>query len=571
MLSAQTDHYIDSLIQIVDFGNGKEKLEALDKLVTIKRHHKDGLKYTQLFEKEALLNGSDEMLGRAYLGKAKYYYIGDKNIDSAHYYLNKITPLKIDMELEKDVYFFLIALYIDEGKHDLVMFYTKKILANDEYIKDKDTEVEAYLRLGSLYGIQENYNESVRTLEKGLALIDSYKEELPDYNRRLYKVKIYLQLIVHYHNNKEFRKSVTAADSVLHNIHQIETIDKKPIHIIYKQAALISASRTYIDLNNIDSARIVLDSALSTFDDMTLLPVIYEYYGTEANYYKAIRNYERAMGYINKALTTEAQKVLLQKDIIDIQIMKSEILHEQGKNTEAYNLLNTIYYTQDSLKKVQLASQIAQIHTIYEVDKVKTEIALQSAKLYQTKGVAIVAIASVALCILILILIRRNSTLKERKNKKIYEQYILIKSYLDDIHAKRSDTTKQRLEERGEMAEPLANIAKKYLIETEAFKKDITRDDLALTLGTNRQYLTESIREVTGKTYRDFLNGIRLEYAYNMLLTDVHASVEQVYNASGFASRSTFNRLFRLQYEMSPNEMREMARHREEEIHNSQL
>lgn len=94
MLSAQTDHYIDSLIQIVDFGNGKEKLEALDKLVTIKRHHKDGLKYTQLFEKEALLNGSDEMLGRAYLGKAKYYYIGDKNIDSAHYYLNKITPLK---------------------------------------------------------------------------------------------------------------------------------------------------------------------------------------------------------------------------------------------------------------------------------------------------------------------------------------------------------------------------------------------------------------------------------------------------------------------------------------------
>lgn len=139
------------------------------------------------------------------------------------------------------------------------------------------------------------------------------------------------------------------------------------------------------------------------------------------------------------------------------------------------------------------------------------------------------------------------------------------------IYAKRSDTTKQRLEERGEMAEPLANIAKKYLIETEAFKKDITRDDLALTLGTNRQYLTESIREVTGKTYRDFLNGIRLEYAYNMLLTDVHASVEQVYNASGFASRSTFNRLFRLQYEMSPNEMREMARHREEEIHNSQL
>ena len=48
-LFSQTDQYIDSLMQIVDFGHGKQRLEALDKLVTIKRHEKDGLKYTQLF------------------------------------------------------------------------------------------------------------------------------------------------------------------------------------------------------------------------------------------------------------------------------------------------------------------------------------------------------------------------------------------------------------------------------------------------------------------------------------------------------------------------------------------
>ena len=566
-LFSQTDQYIDSLMQIVDFGHGKQRLEALDKLVTIKRHEKDGLKYTQLFEKEALMNGDDEVLGRAYMGKAKYYYFGDKRTDSAHYYLNKITPLKIDAELEKEMLFFLISLYVAEGKNDLVMFYTKKILANENYTKDKKIEIEAYIRLAGIYAIQENHNESIRTLEKGLALIENNKEHLPSYNRRLYKTKIYLQLILQYQRDQQPNQSIAAKDSVLSLIHQIETLDKKSVHILFKQAALISVSRTYIDKNEPDSARLMLDSAKATFDAETLLLVFYEYYGTEANYYRCIKNYNKALEYIRLALTDEAKAALFQTDIIDHQVMQSEILSKLGRNAEAYNLLNETYYQQDSLTKVQFASQINQIHTIYEVDKVKSEIALKSAKLYQTKGIAYAAIGTTLLCLLILILLRRNQTLKERKNKKIYEQYLLIKSYLDDIHAKRTDAAKQRQDNNGEPCDALADIAKQYLIETGSFKQDITRDDLALALGTNRQYLTESIREVTGKTYRDFLNSIRLEYAHNLLLTDVEASVEQVYNASGFSSRSTFNRLFRMQFEMSPNEMRDVARQREQEIH----
>ncbi len=93
---------------------------------------------------------------------------------------------------------------------------------------------------------------------------------------------------------------------------------------------------------------------------------------------------------------------------------------------------------------------------------------------------------------------------------------------------------------------------------------NISRDDLAIALGTNRQYLINAIKEETGKTFKDYINTIRIEYAYEMLVKDWTASIESVYLEAGFSTRSTFNRLFKGQYGLSPLELREVVKQKEE-------
>ena len=79
------------------------------------------------------------------------------------------------------------------------------------------------------------------------------------------------------------------------------------------------------------------------------------------------------------------------------------------------------------------------------------------------------------------------------------------------------------------------------------------RDSLTRMLHTNRTYLGNSIRMYTnGLSISEFISIYRLRYAAVLLVGDPDLSISDVSFKSGFSSKSTFLRLFKNHYGISP-------------------
>lgn len=71
-----------------------------------------------------------------------------------------------------------------------------------------------------------------------------------------------------------------------------------------------------------------------------------------------------------------------------------------------------------------------------------------------------------------------------------------------------------------------------------------TIQDMAKTIGTNRTYLNAYIKERYHVSFCEWITGLRLEYAKNMLKEHPEMSIQKIVEASGFLSRSYFIKSF---------------------------
>lgn len=79
----------------------------------------------------------------------------------------------------------------------------------------------------------------------------------------------------------------------------------------------------------------------------------------------------------------------------------------------------------------------------------------------------------------------------------------------------------------------------------------LTLTDLALKVGTNRTYMSNYINRELGKTFFDFINSLRLDFATDLLLSS-NMTLEVIAEKSGFNSLSTFRRYFIHVHKCSP-------------------
>ena len=80
---------------------------------------------------------------------------------------------------------------------------------------------------------------------------------------------------------------------------------------------------------------------------------------------------------------------------------------------------------------------------------------------------------------------------------------------------------------------------------------DLNLIDLAQRLGTNRTYLSLAVRQFSGKSFSDYVNNARIEYAQELLLKG--ESSKNVEYSCGYISSSTFYRQFQKVTGTSPS------------------
>lgn len=82
-------------------------------------------------------------------------------------------------------------------------------------------------------------------------------------------------------------------------------------------------------------------------------------------------------------------------------------------------------------------------------------------------------------------------------------------------------------------------------IKTDGYiRQGLTIKELSEILHTNRTYLSAFIKATYKMTFREWITGLRLEYAKNMLKEHPEINVQKLAEASGFLSRSNFIKSF---------------------------
>lgn len=80
----------------------------------------------------------------------------------------------------------------------------------------------------------------------------------------------------------------------------------------------------------------------------------------------------------------------------------------------------------------------------------------------------------------------------------------------------------------------------------------LTIEDLALTIGTNRTYLSAYINKTYALTFREWIANLRIDYAKQLFRANPKMSVGEVCEATGFLSQSYFVKIFSDREGLSP-------------------
>ncbi len=551
--------YTDSAMYVINTLKGEKRLEALDKLASSVAIHKIGLPYINMLKVEAEKQSNKRKLGNAYFYNAEHHYWITILDDSSLHYLDKIEEID-SFSPGRSPDRLRFAIYLQRKQYNSALAHIKGRLKDKTMEANSEMEALAYGDLGAIHYRLKNYEESLSAYFKALSILKNISGE----NVKEHEHSMLTTIVKDYISLKKYDKALNYIDSVFLKIGEIELLDSTVIDYFKddRRSNLTKRAEVYLAMNDLVNSRKDLDKIKEESVDLTQNTNWARYLREEVQYYYQSKNYNKAYMYLEKYELLRNKFQL--GDSLDSNIIKSKVLNKLNRSAEAFDLLEKTMIQIDSLNSIYVSSTIAELQVIYEVDKVKADLEIQKAYLERSKAIVIGLGCILLLSIGIVIIIRKNSKEKERKNKKIYEQYMLMKSYMDGIRSQKDNLTKQ--DNRDEQTD-LAERVHEYIIGTKAFKNEnLSRDELALTLGTNRQYLTDAIRKKTGKTFKDYINSIRLDYASQMLIENKGASIESIYIEAGFPTRSTFNRLFKEQYEMSPNELRDISRKKEELI-----
>ena len=103
-------------------------------------------------------------------------------------------------------------------------------------------------------------------------------------------------------------------------------------------------------------------------------------------------------------------------------------------------------------------------------------------------------------------------------------------------------------EKRAKISNDVMNYIYKYI------DTNINIDELCLELKISKFHLHRIFKEEFGKNIYESIKSIRLQKASNLLLTNKYSTISNIVNLCGYSSQSSFIKIFKERFEMSPKE-----------------
>lgn len=543
---------VDSLKQEIASESGEKKLYLMFQLAMTYQDTEEAYMIATSLEKESKTQRNAHYLLESYGLKAKYF-LQKNNADSILYYSSLMNNLYEDykdygIEVAVPNYYYSTAAYLALGYNDIAIHELKLLLE-----KHPEKDIVIYNLLGNAYYASGKYNLAAEYFQKSIDLSQSWIDSASD---PTLEVSLYPGLISSLIREKKYEEALAYCPPYEKAINKNVNILPQATVNTYLLNLYLFYTTIYTSQGDKVKSKMYLDKIEKTSLEGVHEKTKDDIEFVKSKYYHLIKDYNKALEHIEVQLeldkTTNPQKVDLEEHIMQ----KINILYDLGKYKDAFKEQQLLTSLKDSLYQHNMPLQMSQISKNYELEKAKLEQSKKDAQLEKTQAVVVGLIITTLLLCTIIILIRRNSNKLREKNKTLFKQNVELDKYVS--HFKKEFIATEEREKEDEEEVSLFERLEIYMKKDEPYKNpNLTKTDVVEFLNTNRQYLTDAIKNNTGKSYLEYINEYRLNYARHCLLFDELTPIGNIILDAGFASNATFYRLFKARFGMTPNELRQ--------------
>lgn len=471
-------------------------------------------------------------------------------IDSLKAYRNVTLNFMRDKQLWRD-YYYTWSAYINKLTYQqyiqTAMAEANQMLYDASVYPERKGMAVAQYTMGVMYLTLEDYKTAESHFCKSVAMLS----KTDNLNQ---KTSVYLHWCLTLEKLGKFHelRKVSAQwrrilDSEMRGKHK----EKVAMGLLYKKVAIAQATAETA-LGNYKKADEYFKEAEQQVigsNSLGLFLLKYE----RSKYYTATGDIESALrlDYENWKASAESHNT---SNALLVSHLYVEHLYMVGKYKEACDVYKTfIEPTEMQIRSSANASAMAEMNTKYDVGTLKQETASAESKL----------LAAVILNVMILLMFAIFVIYNRRLNARNVSIYKLVNE-LDAERKLNAEQIKQICDAKRD--KPLTDSQRLFLrlqtmmTDERLFtNSELNREALARILGTNRTYLAEAVREGAGKTLTEYINGFRLNYAAELLSGEKDYSIADITEMAGFPSRGTFNRTFRMAYNITPSEYKQAA------------
>lgn len=568
---AQSHSVSDSLKRELRHAQGTRKTELLYQLYWENKTNDSAFYYIDQLEQEAERIGNENEKIKA-LGMRLQTFANRNRPDSAL----KYAPQTIRYMKQKKAYKAMFTvqnlvagLLIGKQKFDEALCRVNEQYEEAKQLKQTLGLAIASKNLGLIYRYTGRNEEALKFYKESLDFLKNTGEESM-------MTDIYLDIIIaerELNQNAEALETCKECFSLLKKRSaQVRNHTEKNTIRAQTYTCLCFQACVYIQLGKLKEAKESIDTALkisdSSWEGIWLFPIWeaqLKYNIAAGNYPEALKAYELLDQYTNKSQFST--RMFLASSKVQIYV-------GMGRYKEACQLYEELLTGKDSLSDINFGRQLDEVRSLYEIDKLKIQAEKNRLNmLLLLAGTSALSIVCLLLGILIFI-IRKNTRQLEEKNRSLFLQL----KEKDVLQAEIARLTQYYpKEKRVEVPTPpnsrrevvLFRRFQEWLAEERKYTNpQITPEEAAAQLSSNSRYLCEAIREMTGQTFNDYINTLRLEYTRKLLLSPdkEQMTIEAISAEAGFNTRSNFYRLFRLKYGLTPSELKKQSK----EVHKEQ-
>lgn len=281
---------------------------------------------------------------------------------------------------------------------------------------------------------------------------------------------------------------------------------------------------------------------------------------SKAGLLSEIGKYEESNRWLDKVMADTTDLTSGQKwEINHLYTINHEHLGHYKEAMEYGNQLNELTLAQANLDrmKIQKAKEVA-LDVAQKDAEIEKQKERASFNLKMLIGALLFSLLLLGLCIYIYVTYRKKHQLMK-----------IIVDRAEAYEKKQKEKLEDKQQQAGERnAELFQRI--QQLVETQQLFKDpgLSRESLSALLSTSHTYISEAVRQVTGKSFPQYIGDLRQQEAERMLHdpTCDTSSLKILYLQVGFTSSSAFYKSFKKATGMSPSSYLQIIQEERQEL-----